>query len=138
MKREEFEVAIKALVKEAFETTFNEATEARMNTITESRKAKESEDSGDKDDEDDESDEKENNDGEDGEGDEDDEHLEEALKVGAMLAKPGVHVEEFTVANMRELSKLARTGKYQGFTVTNPRNGEESEYIVEKGKLVIM
>lgn len=134
MKREEFEVAIKALVKEAFENTFNEATEARMNTITESRKAKESEDSGEKD-EDDESDEKDRREDED---DEDDEHLEEALKVGAMLAKPGVHVEEFTVANMRELSKLARTGKYQGFTVTNTRNGEESEYIVEKGKLVIM
>ena len=49
----------------------------------------------------------------------------------------GSKPEDLEVKDMRELTKLAKTGNYGWFMVTK-KNGDEDEYTVEKGKLVLM
>lgn len=68
--------------------------------------------------------------------------LVEALKVVAMPTSERSKgtkgkAEDIEVKDLRELTKLAKTGKYDYFTVTK-KDGDEDEYHVSKGKLVLM
>lgn len=111
---------IKALVKSAFEKKTNDLV---SQYLEENLKADDADDIEDDEDEED-------------EGDEDE--LEEALSVVASLAgKSKEKTEKFKVKNLKELAKLARTGKYDYFSTTKD-NGDELEFMVEKGKLVEM
>lgn len=142
MSEEEMIVAVRALVKESFENVLGDATEQRMQSIQEAAKPEEEKDpEGDEEDEDDKADGKdtvEEDEDTDEDEDKDDEKLEEALDVDASFSHVNGKGEKLVVANLRELAKLAKTGKYQAFAVTNKRTGEDSDYIVEKGKLVLM
>lgn len=138
MSEEEMIVAVRALVKESFENVLGDATEQRMQSIQEAAKPEEKKDpEGDEEEGDDKADDKDTVEEEEDE-DKDDEKLEEALDVDASFSHVNGKGEKLVVANIRELAKLAKTGKYQAFAVTNKRTGEDSDYIVEKGKLVLM
>lgn len=146
MSEEEMIVAVRALVKESFENVLGDATEQRMQSIQEAAKPKEEKDpEGDEEEGDDKADGKDTveededtDEDTDEDEDKDDEKLEEALDVDASFSHVNGKGEKLVVANLRELAKLAKTGKYQAFAVTNKRTGEDSDYIVEKGKLVLM
>lgn len=123
------------LVKEAFREKLEEATQNRL-SVFESRDAhiteEEDRDDGKSDDDDDDDD----------DDDGDDDTLEEALKVDALPTSErgkGIRMkaEQITVKDMRELTRLAKTGKYDYFTVEK-KNGDVEEYMVENGKLVLM
>lgn len=137
MSLEKMKEAVAGLVAESFKATLDEAVEHRL-SIFESKEEDGKEELEESDDEDEEKEELEESDDEDEdeESDEDDEdELKEAMKVEAKPLK--APVEKFEVKDMRELTKLAKTGNYGWFMVTK-KNGDEDEYIVEKGKLVLM
>lgn len=127
------------LVKEAFREKLEEATQNRLSVfesrdehITEEEEEEEEEDKSDDDD----------GKSDDDDDDDDDDTLEEALKVGALpTSERGkgtrMKAEQITVKDMRELTRLAKTGKYDYFTVEK-KNGDVEEYMVENGKLVLM
>lgn len=124
------------LVKEAFREKLEEATQNRL-SVFESRDTHITEEEEDRDED------KSDDDGDDkSDDDDDDDTLEEALKVGALpTSERGkgtrMKAEQITVKDMRELTRLAKTGKYDYFTVEK-KNGDVEEYMVEHGKLVLM
>lgn len=135
---------VRELVKESMEKVIGESVSMRLEAFEKKGKKDESEEDTDADDKSDDSDdkggEKELKEGEEEDPDRSSEEpLEEALKVVAM----GPHMnqrgpgDEFDVKDLRELTRIAKTGKYGWFMVTN-RRGDETEYTVENGKLVLM
>ncbi len=166
-RTEEMKQAIRSMVKNSVEKVVSESVDMRMEEfrLMEAKRSKATE-SEEKDEKDDESEEKADDEGEakekadpvteseekdedsdkkdDEESDEkddedEDDALEESLSVVAKHAAPGGKgkVEDLKLANLRELTRLAKTGKYEYFTVTSSR-GDESEYHVDKDKLVLM
>ena len=123
------------LVKEAFREKLEEATQNRL-SVFESRDEHITEEEEDRDED------KSDDDDDDKSDDDDDDTLEEALKVGALpTSERGkgtrMKAEQITVKDMRELTRLAKTGKYDYFTVEK-KNGDVVEYSVENGKLILM
>lgn len=137
MNTEAITKSVKESVSTAIERVLTEATEQRMSIFKEAEnnddkdmdKDKDTDKSGKKDGESDDEDEDDE--------DEDDEPLEEGLKVVGVKTAKGSKAEDLEVKDMRELTKLAKTGTYGWFMVTK-KNGDEDEYTVEKGKLVLM
>ena len=130
------------LVKEAFREKLEEATQNRL-SVFESRDEHITEEEEDRDeDKSDDDDDDKSDDDDDKSDNDDDDTLEEALKVGALpTSERGkgtrMKAEQITVKDMRELTRLAKTGKYDYFTVEK-KNGDVEEYMVENGKLVLM
>lgn len=129
------------LVKDAFRVKLEEATQQRLSVFEGGNKPlKEEEDEAD---DADDSDEESDEDGEDTDEESDNEDpIEEALKVHALpVTERGkgtkMRAEEMSVKDMRELTRLAKTSKYDYFTVEK-KNGDVEEYSVENGKLVLM
>lgn len=126
MSLEKIKEAVAKLVSESFKDTLDEAVEHRMSIF-------EAKDEGD------EALLKEEEEDDDSDDDDDSDTLEEALKVTAKAVGSNNRdaPEEFEVKDMRELTKIVKTGKY-GWLMVTKRNGDEDEYIVEKGKLVLL
>lgn len=128
--------AVASLVSESFKKTLDQAVEDRMSIFEAAKKPiVEEEEEDDREEEEDDRDEDEDDDDDDDES----EDLKEALKVEAkpVGSKNKAPVEEFEVKDMRELAKIVKTGKY-GWLMVTKKNGDEDEYTVENGKLVLM
>lgn len=142
MSLETIKEAVAKLVSESFKDTLDEALEHRM-SIFEAKDEGEGKEVTEEEDKDKtplkEEDEDDDNDEDEDDEDEDSDTLEEALKITAKAvgSKNRDAPEEFEVKDMRELTKIVKTGKY-GWLMVTKRNGDEDEYIVEKGKLVLM
>lgn len=131
---EETKELIQNTVRETIQRVISESSaKTKVEEEKEEDKGREDGDDEETDDDDEEEDEESDRSGS------DDEELEEALDVYANFPRTSGRIkgEQIKVKDMRELTKLAKTGKYEYFTVTR-RNGQEEEYMVEKGKLVLM
>jgi hypothetical protein len=66
-----------------------------------------------------------------------DKGINESIEVTASPSKKGKD-EKLKLANMRELTKLAKTGKYNYFVVKSNKGFGDTDYSVERGKLLEM
>lgn len=60
--------------------------------------------------------------------------ISESLSV---TASSGKKTSDIKVKDMRELTRIAKTGQYDHFLVQK-RNGSEEEYMVDNGRLVLL
>lgn len=127
-------------------TTDEPVVEGDKSKHKDSKKSQKNEDSDDDEsdsDDDSEDDDDDNSEDDDEESDRTDEVTEEdffeSLSVTAVKSGGSgkADTETMNISRMSQLNRLARSGKYEYFTVRK-RSGQEDEYHVDKGKLVKM
>ena len=127
--KEELKGIVQESVKEAFDNFISEACSGKKKM-----KEQEEEDEGEtveeEESKDDDDDEEESSDEEDDTGSED---ITESLTV---VASDGKKTTNLKVANMKELTRIAKAGQYDHFVVKS--NTGEEEYMVDKGRLILL
>lgn len=127
--KEELKGIVAESVKEAFDNFISEACSGKKKMKEQEEEEAEGEpveESDDDEDDDEDSDESE-------EDDTGEESLSESLTV---VASDGKKTTNIKVANMKELTRIAKTGQYDHFVVKS-HSGDE-EYMVDKGRLVLL